>query len=94
MKYAKLKVFKNHIYLETPHHQGYNDIPLLLSHLGRHGQQHQHVVAFGDTHGVEIAQNISTSNFAYFSLDEKKLNTHEYVHLIIIFLKAPFWLSW
>merc|ERR1712172_304500 len=26
--------------LETPHHQGYNDIPLLFSHLGRHGQQH------------------------------------------------------
>jgi len=49
--------------LETAHHEGNDDIPLLLGHLGGHGEQHQHVVALGHSHGVQVAENIGAGNF-------------------------------
>ena len=48
--------------LEASHHEGYNHIALLLSHLGGDGQQHQHVVALSHAHSVQIAEDVSASN--------------------------------
>ena len=49
--------------LEASHHQGNNDVTFLLGHLGGNGQQHEHVVALGDAHGIEIAQDVSAGDF-------------------------------
>ena len=51
-------------YLESSHHEWHNDIPLLLSHLGRDGQQHQHVVALGHSHGVQVGKDVGASDLA------------------------------
>ena len=48
-------------------HQGYDDIPLLLGHLGGDGQQHQHVVALGHAHRVQVAQHVGASDLAWKS---------------------------
>ena len=50
--------------LEAAHHEGHNHIPLSLGHLGGDAQQHQHVVALGDAHGVQIAQDVRGGNLA------------------------------
>ena len=49
--------------LESAHNQRNDNIALLLCHLGGDGEQHQHIVALGDTHGVEVREYISTRNF-------------------------------
>jgi hypothetical protein len=45
-------------------HQGYDNVSLLLSHLGGDCQEHQHVVALGHAHGVQVAQHVGASNLA------------------------------
>ena len=51
-------------YLESTHDEGNDDIPLLLRHLGGDGQQHQHVVALGHSHGVQVGQYVGTRDLA------------------------------
>lgn len=51
--------------LEASHHQGDDDVALLLRHLGRDGQQHQHVVALRHAHGVKVAQHVGAGDLAW-----------------------------
>ena len=50
--------------LEASHHEGDHYVPLLLCHLGGHGQQHQHVVGLSDSHGVKIGEDIGACDLA------------------------------
>ncbi len=42
-----------------------NDVSLFLRHLGGHGQEHQHVVALGHAHGVQVAQHVRARDLAW-----------------------------
>ena len=50
--------------LEAAHHEGHGDVALLLGHLGGDGEQHEHVVALGDAHGVEVAEDVGAGDLA------------------------------
>uniref|UniRef100_A0AAG5DA75 Uncharacterized protein n=1 Tax=Anopheles atroparvus TaxID=41427 RepID=A0AAG5DA75_ANOAO len=52
-------------HLEATHNQRNDNVPFLLHHLRADGQQHEHIVALGHSHGVEIAQHVSTCNLAH-----------------------------
>ena len=64
-------------YLESTHDEGNDDIPLLLRHLGGDGQQHQHVVALGHSHGVQVGQYVGTRDLTLYT--EVLFNTCSYV---------------
>ena len=51
--------------LKAAHDEGDDHVALLLGHLGGHGQQHEHVVALGHAHGVQVAEDVSASDFSY-----------------------------
>ena len=55
--------------LEAAHDEGNDNVALLFRHLGADGQQHQHVVALGHAHGVQVAQHVGTR---YLALDEEE----------------------
>jgi hypothetical protein len=59
-KYYGPKDEELQLHLESSHNERDDDIPLLLRHLGRDGQQHQHVVALRHAHGVQVRQHVGT----------------------------------
>lgn len=53
------------VYLESSHDQWNNNITLLLGHLCADSEQHEHVVALDDAHGVQITQDIGTCDLSH-----------------------------
>ena len=53
-------------YLKSAHDEGNDDVPLLLRHLGGDCQQHEHVVALGHAHRVQVGQHVGTRNLALY----------------------------
>ena len=68
-------------YLESINHQFNCHVAFLIGHFLADAQKHQHGITLSDSHGVDIAKNIATSNSTLKSKVKKrkvKKQKHDY----------------
>ena len=51
--------------VEAEHHARHDQVALLLAQLVAHAQQHEHVVALGHAHGIEVAEHVGARDPAH-----------------------------